>query len=179
MPPDRTVVVMGVAGSGKTTVGQALAQRLGVDYGEADAFHPAANVAKMAAGIPLDDADRAPWLAAIANWIGVHVRAGQGCVVTCSGLAVRYRDVLRGADPGLLLVHLVASPELILARVSGRPGHFMPAGLVGSQFDVLEPLLPREHGLVVDAARPVEEILDQVVQRLAPPAGDGERAGVV
>ena len=118
----------------------------------------------MAAGHPLDDADRAPWLAAIAAWIRAHVEAGRGCVVTCSGLAVRYRDVLRTGDPDLLLVHLVAAPELVRARVAARTDHYMTAVLVNSQFAALEPLTSAEHGLTIDANQPVDDIVETVIQ---------------
>jgi gluconokinase len=163
---------MGVAGSGKSTVGVALAARLGFEYGEADDFHPAANVAKMRSGAPLDDADRAPWLAAIATWIRGRAEAGTGCVVTCSALAARYRDVLRSGDPGLAFVELDAPADVIAARVAARTDHFMPVTLVRSQLAALEPLRPQEHGLVVDATEPVDRVVETVVRWLEfpPPA---------
>jgi gluconokinase len=161
------VVVMGVSGSGKTTVGELLARRLGVPYAEADSFHPAANIAKMSAGHPLDDTDREPWLAAIAAWIAA--RQGAGGVVSCSALKRRYREVLRAADPeGVWFLHLDVSRDTILARVAGRSGHFMPVSLVDSQFDALEPLGPDEPGMVVDAGLPPEQIVETVAERLAP-----------
>ncbi|MFI0901370.1 gluconokinase [Streptomyces sp. NPDC020983] len=141
------IVVMGVSGSGKSTVGGLLAERLGVEYAEADDFHPAANVAKMAAGQPLDDADRAPWLDAIAEWIAG--RGDRGGVVSCSALRRRYRDRLRAAGSGVFFLHLDGSPELIAARLAARTGHFMPAGLLGSQFGALEPLDADEPGAAV------------------------------
>jgi gluconokinase len=141
------VVVMGVSGSGKSTVGGLLAERLGVPYAEADDFHPPANIAKMAAGHPLDDTDRAPWLDAIADWI--TDRHGEGGVVSCSALRRRYRDRLRAAAPALFFVHLDGSEELIAARLTARMSHFMPPGLLRSQFDALEPLGPDEAGAVV------------------------------
>ncbi|MCW2506334.1 MAG: gluconokinase [Actinomycetia bacterium] len=160
------VVVMGVSGSGKTTIGEALARRLGVPYAEADAFHPAANIAKMSAGHPLDDADREPWLAAIAAWIAE--RGGAGGVVSCSALKRRYRDVLRAADPeAVKFLHLDVSKETILARVAGRSGHFMPVSLVDSQFEALEPLGPDEPGIVVDAGLPPEKVAEIAIERLA------------
>lgn len=149
------VVVMGVSGSGKSTVGGLLAERLGVPYAEADDFHPAANVAKMAAGQPLDDTDRAPWLDAIAGWIGE--RGARGGVVSCSALRHRYRDRLREAPAEVFFVHLDGSPELIADRLAARTGHFMPPELLRSQFDSLEPLVAGENGAVVpvegDASR--------------------------
>ncbi|WP_037909435.1 gluconokinase [Actinacidiphila yeochonensis] len=150
---------MGVSGSGKSTVGMSLAERLGLPYAEADDFHPPANVAKMAAGHPLDDEDRAPWLDAIADWIAG--RAGQGGVVSCSALRRRYRDRLRAAAPDLFFLHLTAAPELIATRLSSRAGHFMPAGLLGSQLETLEALEDDERG----AAVPVDGGPDAVVER--------------
>jgi gluconokinase len=155
------VVVMGVTGSGKSTVGRLLAERLGVPYAEADSFHPPANVAKMAAGQPLDDADRYPWLIAIGDWI--RSRIGLGGVVSCSALKYAYRDLLRTAYPGLWFLHLDADPQTIARRVAVRTGHFMPVSLVESQFAALEPLRPEERGLVVDAAQPPDAIVTATV----------------
>lgn len=141
------VVVMGVSGSGKTTVGQLLAQRLGVPYAEADDFHPAANVEKMRAGHPLDDEDRRPWLDKIARWLAG--RADSGGVVTCSALKRRYRDRLASAAPHVFFLHLDGSPELIAARITARQGHFMPPGLLETQFADLEPLGDDEAGAAI------------------------------
>lgn len=141
------VVVMGVSGSGKSTVGGLLAERLGVPYAEADDFHPPANIAKMSAGHPLDDEDRAPWLDAIAAWI--TGRGDRGGVVSCSALRRRYRDRLRKDCPGLFFLHLDGSEELIATRLAARTGHFMPAGLLRSQLEALEPLEADEAGTVV------------------------------
>lgn len=153
------VVVMGVSGSGKSTVGGLLAERLGVPYAEADDFHPPANIAKMAAGHPLDDSDRVPWLDAIAAWI--TARDGLGGVVSCSALKRRYRDRLRVDAPGLFFLHLDGSPELIAARLAARMEHFMPPGLLRSQFDALERLEPDEAGAVV----PIEGGPQQIAER--------------
>jgi gluconokinase len=161
------VVVMGVAGSGKTTIGHMLAERLGVTYAEADSFHPPANVAKMASGLALDDDDRYPWLVAIANWIRTRLRAGDGGVVSCSALKCRYRDLLREAHTGVWFLHLDAARDLIVERVASRHGHFMPASLVDSQFQALEPLRPHEAGTVVDASAPPEEIVRIALVRLS------------
>jgi gluconokinase len=155
----QVTVVMGVAGSGKTTVGRLLAARLGVPYAEADDFHPPANIAKMAAGRPLSDADRAPWLAAIAGWMSVHAESGG--VVTCSALKRVYRDRLCAAAPAWFL-HLAGDRRLITSRVGTRTDHFMPAALVDSQFAALEPLGGDEPGLVVDAARSPKDIVESV-----------------
>jgi gluconokinase len=152
------VVVMGVSGSGKTTVGTALAERLGVPYAEADDFHPPENVAKMASGVPLTDADRVPWLDSIAAWL--KARDGEGGVVTCSALRRAYRDRLRRAAPELFFLHLDGSPELIGERLAGREDHFMPPALLRSQFETLEPLDPDEAG----AAVPIDGTPDEVTE---------------
>lgn len=153
------VVVMGVSGSGKTTVGTALAERLGVPYAEADDFHPPENVAKMASGVPLDDEDRRPWLDAIAAWLAE--RGERGGVVTCSALRRRYRDRLRRAAPEVFFLHLDGSPELIAERLAARRGHFMPPELLRSQFETLEPLEPGEKGAAVAIDGPVEEVVER------------------
>ncbi|MFE6409841.1 gluconokinase [Streptomyces sp. NPDC057837] len=149
------VVVMGVSGSGKTTVGRLLADRLGVPYAEGDDFHPEANVAKMRAGRPLDDADRHPWLEEIAGWLAGH--AQRGGVVACSALKRRYRDRLASAAPRVFFLHLDGTPELIAARISARRGHFMPPELLRTQFADLEPLGQDEAGAVVSVDGPPEE----------------------
>lgn len=161
------IVVMGVSGSGKSTVGGLLAERLGVPYAEADDFHPPANIAKMAAGHPLDDADRAPWLSAIAGWIAEHDQRGGG-VVSCSALKRAYRDRLRGAAPDLFFLHLDGAPELIAARLTARLGHFMPSGLLHSQIDDLEPLAADEAGAVVSIEDGPSEITDRAYAALPP-----------
>ena len=155
--PRPLVVVMGVAGSGKTTVGKALAERLGVEYADADDFHSAASVAKMASGRPLDDDDRAPWLVAIAQWLAEH--DDRGAVVGCSALRRRYRDVLRAAAPRLAVLHLAGDPAVVTQRVAERPGHFMPASLVTSQLETLESLEQDEAGSTFDLAAPVDDIV--------------------
>jgi gluconokinase len=154
------IVVMGVSGSGKTTTGTELARRLRVPFADADEFHPAANIAKMSAGVPLDDADREPWLAAIAGWLAEHADGG---VVTCSALKRAFRDRLRAAAPDAYFVHLAGAAEVVAARVAARTEHFMPVGLVASQFAALEPLAPDERGLVLDLDQPVGAIADAVV----------------
>jgi gluconokinase len=160
------VVVMGVAGSGKTTVGRMLADRLGTAYAEADSFHPPANVSKMGSGQALNDDDRYPWLAAIADWIRARVRSGEGGVVSCSALKCTYRDLLRQAHPGVWFLHLDAPRDLIVERMANRRDHFMPVSLVDSQFQALEPLGPRDAGTAVDAAAPPEEIVRTALTRL-------------
>ncbi|MEU7901702.1 gluconokinase [Actinoplanes sp. NPDC049118] len=163
------IVVMGVAGCGKSTIGELLARRLGLEYAEADVFHPPANVAKMAGGRPLDDEDRLPWLAAIGDHL--RYRAGTGVVVSCSALKRSYRDRLRAAAPRAWFVHLVLDEATAARRVSSRPGHFMPASLVASQFAALEPL-DGEAGVVVDATETPERIGASVLAAL-PPTGEG------
>ncbi|RAS67119.1 gluconate kinase (SKI family) [Lentzea atacamensis] len=151
------IVVMGVSGSGKTTTGAELARRLRVPFADADEFHPASNIAKMSAGVPLDDADREPWLAAIARWLAEHTDGG---VVTCSALKRAFRDRLRTAAPAAYFVHLAGDSEVVAARVAARAGHFMPVALVASQFAALEPLEPDERGLVLDLDQPVDVLVD-------------------
>ncbi|MGV3712663.1 gluconokinase [Pseudolysinimonas sp.] len=160
MPLPRSVVVMGVSGTGKSTVGAALAEALGLPFVEGDDLHPAANRAKMASGIPLTDADRMPWLDAIAAELDRPV------VVACSALRRAYRDRLRAAAPDLALVFLHGTPELLAARVEGREGHFMPTSLLRSQLDTLEEPSPDEGPIPVDVALRPDEIVDLVVHRL-------------
>ncbi len=152
------LVVMGVSGSGKSTVGAALAQRLGVPFADADDLHPAANIAKMTAGAALDDDDRFPWLEAIGAWLAAHPEGG---VMSCSALKRRYRDQLRHHVPDLEFLHLEGTQEVIARRQASRPGHFMPASLLTSQFRTLEPLQPDEHGVVIE----VDQSIDAIVQR--------------
>lgn len=146
------VIVMGVSGAGKTTLGVALATLLGVDFADADEFHPAANIAKMRSGTPLDDADRQSWLAAIAARVDAWRARGQGGVITCSALKRAYRDVVIGGRDGVRLVYLRGSPELIRARLKHRQHHFMPASLLDSQFETLEEPGADEAPIVIDAA---------------------------
>ncbi|MCE7008365.1 gluconokinase [Kibdelosporangium philippinense] len=151
------IVVMGVSGAGKTTVGRELAQRLGVDYAEADEFHPPENIAKMSSGTPLTDEDRWPWLHSIADWI--KARQHTGGVVTSSALKRKYRDVLRsGGD--VFFVHLDGTRELIAERLAARKGHFMPPALLDSQIADLEPLQPDERGIVLDIDAEPDELVE-------------------
>ncbi len=142
------IVVMGVSGAGKSTVGPLLAAALGLPFADGDAFHPPPNLAKMAAGTPLTDADRWPWLAAIAAWLAAQER---GAVVACSALRRAYRDRLRAGAPGVRFVHLAGDRALIAARQAARPGHFMPASLLESQFATLEPPAAEEGDVVTVA----------------------------
>jgi gluconokinase len=168
--PAPVVVVMGVSGSGKSTVGRLLAERLRVEFAEGDDFHPAANIRKMASGHALDDQDRAPWLAAIADWIAARADRSTGAVVSCSALRRRYRDVLRGSSrPHPLPVWFLypeADRSTIVARVAARTQHYMPVSLVNSQFEALEPLQPDEPGLVVKADLGSAAIVDLAARAL-------------
>jgi len=160
------LVVMGVAGSGKTTVAQGIARRLGRTFAEADDFHPATNVAKMAAGTPLTDEDRAPWLAELAAWVTAQDRAGRDTVVTCSALRRTYRDVLRTAEGDVRFVHLAGDPALIGDRMAQRTDHFMPVALLPSQLATLEPLEDDEPGVVVPIGGTPDEVVDEALRAL-------------
>lgn len=164
MSTPHVVVVMGVAGTGKTTVGRLLAAALGVPYAEGDDFHPPANIAKMSAGTPLDDEDRRPWLDAIGAW--AHERAGLGGVVSSSALKRDYRDRLRAAAPDAVFLHLTGDRELIERRMSQRRGHFMPTALLDSQFAALQPLGEDEAGVSVEVTGTPEEITERAVAAL-------------
>jgi gluconokinase len=155
---------MGVSGSGKSTVGAALAQCLAVPFADADDFHPRVNIVKMAAGEPLSDNDRYPWLEAVGRWLANHEDGG---VMSCSALKRSYRDSLRSHCPRIEFLHLTGSPELIGRRQAGRRGHFMPSALLKSQFDTLEPLAPDEHGVAVDVGSSVEAIVERVMTYLS------------
>jgi carbohydrate kinase (thermoresistant glucokinase family) len=161
--PPPILVLMGVAGSGKSTIGGALAARLGCAFQEGDALHPARNIAKMASGHPLDDADRAPWLRAVAGVIDGWRAAGVGGVITCSALRHSYREAIIGQRPGVRLVYLEGDAATLRARLTDRHGHFMPAALLDSQLATLEPPGADEHPIVVDihadAVRQVETVL--------------------
>lgn len=157
------LLITGVSGSGKSTIGRLLAARLGWTYAEADDFHPDSNIAKMAAGQPLDDADRAPWLAAIGAWIDETTRAGQPAVVSCSALKRAYRDTLREGRPNVRLIYLDADHQIISERLAAREGHFFPARLLDSQFHDLERPDPDEHALMVDVDATPEQIVDRLL----------------
>lgn len=158
----RVIVVMGVSGSGKTTIGRALAEALQWPFFDADDFHPPANIAKMAAGQPLDDRDRAPWLAAIRDRIVEHLDAGRPCVVTCSALKARYRDQLRRQGEPILFVHLRGDFETIRRRMTERQ-HFFRPELLQSQFDALE---EPDDALVVAIDQPVDAIIATILRHV-------------
>lgn len=168
-PAHLHLVVMGVAGTGKSTVAQAVADELGLVMAEGDDHHPQANIDKMRAGIALADVDRGPWLEALARWTREQHDAGHDTVLTCSALRRRYRDTLRGAVPDpTFFVHLVGSAEVVGRRMATRD-HFMPASLLDSQLATLEQLEPDEAGAVVDADRPLAEVVAETLARVRRP----------
>jgi gluconokinase len=161
------VLLMGVAGSGKTTVGQALARLLACSFQEGDALHPPANVAKMRAGTPLNDADRWPWLDRIAAQIDAWRSSGQGGVITCSALNRAHRERVIGAARDVRLVHLTGPRALIEQRMAKRRDHYMPLALLDSQFATLQAPLPEEEAIVVDVDAPAEQLAQRIVAALA------------
>jgi gluconokinase len=170
MPPRRrrvtTLVLMGVAGAGKSSVMARLHHRLGWPTLEGDELHPPENVRKMAAGTPLTDADREPWLRRIADWIGEREREGASSLITCSALRRAYRDVLRKGHPSVWFVHLDAPRSALEARMERRTGHFMPASLLASQLATLEPLGRDEPGSTIDATGPIDDIAELILARM-------------
>lgn len=158
------IVVMGVSGAGKTTVGRALAERLGLAFQDADDLHPPANVAKMAAGTPLDDADREPWLAVVGEALAAAPEPGM--VMACSALKRAYRDAIRARAGDARFVLLTAPAAVLRERIGHRTGHFMPAALLDSQLATLEPLGPGESGVTVDVSGMLDENVDAVVRAL-------------
>lgn len=161
---------MGVSGSGKTTVGKLLSKRVGWPFEEGDKLHPKANVEKMRAGIPLTDADREPWLRAVAAWIEQRRREGTGGIVSCSALKRTYRAIIIGARNDVRLVYLRGEHDVIADRIATRRHHFMPASLLQSQFDTLEEPGPDENAITVDVAPPPRQIVAAILRALTPPA---------
>ncbi|MFJ5692412.1 gluconokinase [Arthrobacter sp. NPDC093125] len=151
------VIVMGVSGCGKTTIGDLVARELGVRFLDGDSLHPVENVAKMAAGTPLTDEDRWPWLAIVGSELAAA--GADGLVLACSALRRSYRDAIRAQAPDTVFLHLHGSKEVLGSRLEGRSGHFMPAALLDSQLATLEPLEDDERGVVVDIAAPVPAVL--------------------
>jgi gluconokinase len=170
------LIVAGVSGSGKTTVGAILAERLGWPFADADDFHPAANVEKMRAGLPLTDEDRWPWLRAIGAWMDERIAGNESAVVTCSALKRSYRDLLLGGRPQAQMIFLAVSREVLAQRLAARHGHFFPGQLLGTQFDALEPPQPGERvvsiGPAGDPAATVASII--AVLRASGTVGPGE-----
>jgi carbohydrate kinase (thermoresistant glucokinase family) len=163
----KIVVVMGVAGAGKSTVGAALAEALGCAFADADEFHPPANIAKMRAGTPLTDADRQSWLAAIAARIDEWRAAGKSGVIACSALKRAYRRIVIGDRPEVRLAYLKGDPALIRQRLKTRQHHFMPASLLDSQFETLEEPGLEERPIVVDAAQSAPDLAAEIRATLA------------
>ena len=162
------IIVMGVSGSGKSTIGALLAERLGWPFADADGFHPAGNVAKMAAGTPLTDEDCWPWLDAIAAHIGAARQAGRPVVVACSALRRAYRDRLRAGHGDLIFLHLSGAPEVIAARQAARQGHFMPPSLMASQFATLEDTGDEADAVAVSVAAEPQAVVDAAMAALSP-----------
>lgn len=168
-PTLHALVVMGVSGSGKSTIGEALAKRLGWRFEDGDGFHPPSNVAKMKAGHPLNDDDRRPWLQAIAAEIERVAAARDHVIIACSALKRAYRDILIHGRRDIRIVFLDGSEDLIAARLRNRKGHFMPPGLLASQFEVLEVPTADEHVVAVSIDADVETIVGDIVQKLSTP----------
>jgi gluconokinase len=164
--PTTTIVVMGVAGCGKSTVMAALAERLGWATAEGDEFHSPAAVEKMRSGHPLTDDDRWPWLDRIAAWIGEREAAGENALITCSALRRAYRDRLGDGRRSVWFAHLVVPPSTLAGRLEQRQGHYMPPSLLASQLETLEPLEPDESGAALEANRPPAEIVTEILGRL-------------
>jgi len=168
------VIVAGVSGSGKSTVGALLAGRLGWRFADGDDFHPAANVAKMSVGVPLTDEDRWPWLRAITAWMDERIAAGESAVVTCSALRRAYRDLLLDGRPQARMVFLAPDRAVLVRRLAARHGHFFPEELLGSLFAALEPPAPDEPVLTVVPAGDPQATADAIIAVLFPQGGDHE-----
>ena len=159
------VIVMGVSGCGKSTVGELLGAELDAGFLDGDSLHPQANIEKMAAGRPLDDEDREPWLREVGERLGTA--ASGSMVIACSALKRSYRDTIRSHAPGAVFIHLHGTVELLTERMSARPGHFMPVGLLESQLDTLEPLEDDEAGVVLDIAATPARLAQEAAAWLA------------
>lgn len=160
------LVVMGVSGSGKTTVARAVADTLGWEFAEGDRLHPPENIAKMRRGVPLTDADRWPWLDRVGDWLDVQAAKDEPGVVTCSALRRSYRDLLAADRPWVRFCLVDVPEEVLVRRLTGREDHFMPASLLASQLATLEPLQADEPGFVVDGTKPVQDVVDEVRRSL-------------
>jgi carbohydrate kinase (thermoresistant glucokinase family) len=173
LAPPLVIVLMGVSGCGKSTVGAELSRRLGWPFRDADSFHPPANIAKMSRGTPLGDADRAPWLDAIARWIDDRLAHGAPGIVSCSALKRAYRERIVDARPRVALVHLEGEIALIAGRLAKRTGHFMPPALLASQFEALEAPQPEERPVVVSIVETPARIAARIVAELGCGAAEG------
>ena len=176
------VIVAGASGSGKTTVGALLAGRLGWLFADADDFHPAANVEKMRAGLPLTDDDRWPWLRAIGAWMDERIAANESAVVTCSALKRSYRDLLLGGRPQAQMIFLTVSRDTLARRLAARHGHFFPGQLLGTQLDALEPPQPGEHVISIEPGGDPAATVASIIAALRPegtvgPAGTAGTVG--
>jgi carbohydrate kinase (thermoresistant glucokinase family) len=160
------IVLMGVAGCGKTTTGKRLSRLLGWPFRDADSFHPPANIEKMSRGIPLTDEDRGPWLAAIRAWIDAETCAGNSAIVSCSALRRTYREVLTASQRHVRIVHLTGSRDLIASRMERRRNHFMPPSLLASQFATLEPPTTDERAVCVSVLMPPGRVVSEICERL-------------
>lgn len=161
----KVFVIMGVSGSGKTTVGLALARQLGVPFYDGDDFHPPENVAKMASGIPLTDEDRYPWLARLHDLIADHLARGETAVIACSALKKKYRDQLRAGNEGLSIIYLQGSLNLIWERMEARQAHYMKSNMLQSQFAALEPPSPH-NTLIISVEHSVETIVNYIIEHI-------------
>ena len=170
------VIVAGVSGSGKSTVGAMLAGRLGWPFADADDFHPTANIQRMRAGIPLTDADRWPWLRALEAWMDERIAGGESAVLGCSALKRSYRDMLLGGRPDVQMVFLDVTPEELARRLAARHGHFFPEKLLGTQLDALDPPQPDEHVISVAEADDPASTVALIIAALWPD-GKGPGAG--
>jgi carbohydrate kinase (thermoresistant glucokinase family) len=165
-PP--VLIVMGVTGAGKSTIAEALNTHLHWPCQEGDDLHPAANIAKMHAGTPLDDADRAPWLAAVKAWIDARVAAGEPGLITCSALKRKYRDFLVDGRADVRILYLHAARAMLEQHLARRSGHFMPPALLDSQLRTLEPPAPEENPITVEVCEGVDETVREILDALAP-----------
>jgi gluconokinase len=161
------LIVMGPSSTGKTTTAELLSRRLQWEFAEGDTFHPASNIKKMSAGIPLDDADRQPWLEKIRDWISEQSKAGRNVVITCSALKRSYRDILASAEADVRFIQLVADKTLVAERMAQRKGHFMPPSLLDSQFATLQDLQPGEPGVKITVDAPPEIVVERALAGLA------------
>jgi gluconokinase len=177
-PPPQVLVLMGVSGCGKTTVAAIVAGRVGWPFEEGDALHPESNIAKMKAGQPLDDNDRAPWLETVADWVAARLDAGEGGVITCSALKRAYRNRIDRRGTGVTFVYLAGTRQVIGERLAARHGHFMPPALLDSQFADLEEPAPDEPAIRVDLGPSPAELAETIIDTLglAEPAGKGGAA---